>query len=258
MAQVFPYNEEFSEMDHKSDIAPADPLEDLLQSVGCQHHYIKMKQANLKLESFARIKEELIDRWLSELGFKIAERSRVIQALALPAITNSIASIANNTARYFDNKEQVESNYYVYPEMKLSDFPATYRWASSRIANSGDSPEVWQSIKNEILAGSSALAITLALILTVAITYLLTNPCANSTMNTSICETVHIIPWALTITCSFIGIINTTNLYAHAVVIPPNERGISVLAAFPRVLQGRDAMSWTVVCLFSALTLPYI
>ena len=143
-----------------------------------------------------------------------------------------------------DNMKRINANefsdtQFEYPDIELDDY--TKLWSDNTIdALKEDSSDTMKNMKDQILAGTGSLAVTLALILTIAIPAMIQNPCqstARQFRHTNMCEAYHIIGWATTMTACFIGILNATNLYAQAMYTPPNQRGVNVLLSFPHILE---------------------
>ena len=94
------------------------------------------------------------------------------------------------------------------------------------------------------------MAITLALILTVAVSSLLYNPCIDSNNGRILCEILHLTPWTLTTTYCLAGLLSSTNLLAHSSYMPANEQSICMLFLLPRWLGSRDLLTSTATTFF--------
>lgn len=97
----------------------------------------------------------------------------------------------------------------IYPDIELDEY--TKLWKNNTIASRKDEHgEIMSNLKDQILGGSGSLAVTLALILTIAIPAILQNPSPNTKRlfhYPEACEAYHIMGWAITVTSSFIGIV---------------------------------------------------
>ena len=132
-----------------------------------------------QLISFQNIDQLVINSWLTEMSFTVGERAKIMSTLADAFKKDEDDRI---------EKIQKDVSFYNYPSDESLSFlnsdseGAKYNriWIESRLKQIKDR-DVWSEIKGDLLSGSGALIITMALILTIAVALLYQSPCSNVT-----------------------------------------------------------------------------
>ena len=155
----------------------------------------------------------------------------------------------------YESSSETDKSEFVYPDIELDEYTKLWR-DNSVTASKEEDVEAMKYLKEQAVGGTGSLAVTLALLLTTAVPAVIQSPCPNSLRkfrSDGICETLHILGWAVTSTSCFIGTLSATSPYAHAMYTPPSRRGVDVLLSPPRTLGGRDAVTTTMIALECAV-----